>query len=59
VDLAKSMAGIKGEATLVYPKRTKVRLWDVLARDASRSFYRALRDALGMQIEYRWDGLPY
>jgi protease IV len=56
VDLAKTMAGIKGEATLVYPKRRKVRLWDMLAEDASRAFYRALREALGMQIEYRWDG---
>jgi len=59
VDLAKSMAGIKGEATLVYPKRIRLRLWDILAKDASRVLYRALRDALGMQIEYRWDGLPY
>lgn len=59
VDLAKSMAGIKGEANLVYPKRTKVRLWDILAEDASRAVYRALRNAMGMQIEYRWDGLPY
>ena len=59
VDLAKSMAGIKGEATLVYPKRIRLRLWDILAEDASRVIYRALRDALGMQIEYRWDGLPY
>jgi protease IV len=58
VDLAKSMAGIKGEATLVYPKRTRARLWDI-GRGCIRSLYRALRDALGMQIEYRWDGLPY
>ena len=59
VDLAKSMAGIKGEATLVYPKKTRIRLWDIVAEDASRVLYRALRDVFGMQIEYRWDGFPY
>lgn len=59
VDLAKSLAGIKGEPTLVYPKRTKVRLWDVLAEGGSRVLYRVLRDALGMQLAYRWDGLSY
>lgn len=57
VDLAKSIAGIKGEATLVYPKKAKVRLWDILVGDLSGAIYRALRDTLGMQIEYRWNGL--
>jgi protease IV len=57
VDLAGSLAGIKGEPTLVYPKRAKVRLWDLLAGEASGALYRALRDALGVQIDYRWDGL--
>jgi protease IV len=57
VDLAGSLAGIKGEPTLVYPKRTKARLWDLLVEDASRALYRVLRDALGLQIDYRWDGL--
>ena len=59
VDLAKSLAGIKGEPTLVYPKRARLRLLDILAEDAFKGLYRAVRDALVTQIEYRWDGFPY
>jgi len=58
VDLAKSLAGIEGEVTLVYPKRTKMRFWDLLFEQGSRALYRALRNVLGTTIEYRWDGLP-
>ena len=58
VDLAKSLAGIEGEVTLVYPKRTRLSFWDMLFAEGSRAFYRALRDVLGTKIEYRWDGLP-
>jgi protease-4 len=58
VDLAKSLAGIEGEVTLVYPKRTKMRFWDILFEGGSRALYRALRNVLGTKIEYRWDGLP-
>ena len=58
VNLAKSMAGIEGEVTLVYPKRTKMGLWDIFFADGSRALYRALRDLLGARLEYRWDGLP-
>jgi protease-4 len=57
VDLAKSLAGIEGEVTLVYPKRTKMRFWDILFEGGSRALYRALRNVLGTKIEYRWDGL--
>jgi protease IV len=58
VDLAKSMTGIRGEPALVYPKRTRLRFLDILAEDAFKGLYRALRDALGMQIEYRWESFP-
>ena len=57
VDLAKSMSGIKGEAALVYPKKTKVKLWDILRGEVFAALYRALKDVLGMKIEYRWEGL--
>lgn len=56
VDLAKSLAGIKGDVTLVYPKRSKMGFWDILLEEGVRSFYRALRNVLGTKIEYRWDG---
>jgi len=54
VELAKSMAGIKGEVKLVYPKRTKVKLWDLVFGEGSRALYRTLRNILGTRIEYRW-----
>ncbi len=59
VDLAKKEAGIKGEATLVYPKRVGPSFWDLILRDAVRAIYESTIKALKTQIEYRWDGLPY
>lgn len=59
VELAKEMCGIEGEVTLVYPKKPRARLWDVFLEDASRAFGRAIREALGTQMEYRWQGFSY
>jgi protease-4 len=53
LDLAKEMSDIKGEVTLVYPKKPRARFWDLLFRDASEALYRSLRSTLGMRIEYR------
>jgi protease-4 len=58
LDLAKKMTGVQGEVTLVYPRKTKSRLWDFLLRDASESLYGFLRRIPNMWIEYRWDGFP-
>ncbi|MFH1124780.1 MAG: signal peptide peptidase SppA [Pseudomonadota bacterium] len=57
VDLAKSLAGIKGEITLVYPKKTRGRIWDLLLQDATKVLYESLRDIFNTRVEYRWDGL--
>jgi protease-4 len=57
VDLAKRLAGIKGEITLVYPKKTRGRIWDLLLKDATKVLYESLRDILNTRVEYRWDGL--
>jgi protease-4 len=59
VDLAKSMAGIKGEVTLVYPKRTRATLWDFIFNDASLALVKAVRNILFPRIEYRWDRPSY
>jgi protease-4 len=59
VDLAKRMAGIKGDVTLVYPKRTRGSLWDLLLHDASLALYKAIRSILIPRIEYRWDAASY
>jgi protease-4 len=59
VELAKTMSGIKGEVTLVYPKKARTRLWDLLLEDGTHALYRAMRKVVGTRIEYRWDGLSY
>jgi len=57
VDLAKRLAGIKGEVTLVYPKKARGRIWDLLLQDVTKVLYESLRDILNTRVEYRWDGL--
>jgi protease-4 len=59
VELAKQMAGIKGEVSLVYPKKSGLKLWDLVFRNASEALYRSFRNILDTRIEYRWDGLSY
>jgi len=56
VDLAKQISGIEGEVTLVYSKKSKGRLWDLIVQDATESLYRALRNVLRTHLEYRWEG---
>ena len=55
VELAKKMAGIKGDAILVYPKKKRARLLDLLIDTASRSFVRFLQ-GIKPRAEYRWGG---
>ena len=57
VDLAKKMTGIKGDATLVYPKREKSKLWDFIFQDITKACYNAFMNYLNTSIEYRWEGL--
>jgi protease-4 len=58
LDLAKKLTGVEGEVTLVYPRKTRSRLWDFLLRDASEALYGFLRKIPNMRIEYRWDDFP-
>ncbi len=57
VDLAKKMAGIKGEVTLVYPGKRKRGLWDYLFNRSADSLARMIQ-AMEGRLEYRWRGLP-
>jgi protease-4 len=59
VDLTKKLVGIKGDVTLVYPKKDRSRLWDFIFDDAIDSFHRAVVNNLRGRIEYRWDGRSY
>lgn len=56
VELAKDMTGIEGEVTLVYPKKTHSRLWDLFLEDTSKAVQRAVKGFLNTRIEYRWPG---
>lgn len=57
VELAKEMGNIKGEATLVYPKRPAAGLLDLLVEGATRGLIRAAGDLLQTRPVYRWEGL--
>ena len=58
VELAKTLAGIKGEVTLVYPKKPRGKWWNLFLQDASQAVAKAIRDALMTRMEYRWEGKP-
>ena len=56
VEIAKKMAGIKGDVTLVYPHKMKLGLWDLLLDSVARSATRMLQ-SMKTRVEYRWNGL--
>jgi protease-4 len=58
VELAKTLTGIKGEVTLVYPKKTGAKWWNLFLQNTSQTVARAIRDALAVRLEYRWEGAP-
>jgi protease IV len=58
VELAKTLAGIKGEVTLVYPKKPRGKWWNLFLQDTSQAVAKALRDAVMLRLEYRWEGVP-
>jgi protease-4 len=58
VELAKTLTGIKGEVSLVYPKKPRVRWWNLFLQNTSQAVARAIRDALMVRLEYRWQGVP-
>jgi protease-4 len=57
VDLAKEISGIDGEVTLIYSRKAKGRLWELLLEDTMDSLLRTVRNVLQTRMEYRWDGL--
>ena len=55
VEIAKNLAGIKGDVTLVYPKKDKLKLWDLVFEAAAGSVSRLIQ-RMKTRVEYRWDG---
>jgi protease-4 len=58
VNLAKDLSGIRGEPILVYPKRSRPGLWDILFRSASESLIKMMERRLNTKVLYEWDGYP-
>ena len=56
VELAKSMATIRGDVTLVYPKKSKLDLWDLFLGSAADSIAKRIQ-GMKTRVEYRWSGL--
>ena len=55
VEITKKMLGIKGDVELVYPKKSKVELWDMFFESSVGVISKVLSDQGGM-VEYRWSG---
>ncbi len=55
VDVAKDIAAIKGEPTLVYPKKSRLELWESFLEGTTRSVTKMLQ-SIKPQVEYRWSG---
>jgi protease IV len=53
VELAKKMTGIKGDVTLVYPKKSGINFWDLIFKSASESAVKWLQKTQ-TRIEYTW-----
>ena len=56
VDVAKDMAGIKGDATLVYPKKSRMELWESFLEGTARSVTKVIQ-GIKPRLEYKWSGL--
>ncbi|MBW1796861.1 MAG: signal peptide peptidase SppA [Deltaproteobacteria bacterium] len=55
VEIAKNLAGIKGDVTLVYPENDKLKLWDLVFEAAAGSVSKLIQ-RMKTRVEYRWDG---
>jgi protease-4 len=57
VEIAKNLAGIEGDVTLVYPKKDKINLWDLFFEAAEGSLSKLIQ-VMKSRLEYRWGGFP-
>jgi len=56
IELTKKIVGIEGDVNLVYPKKTRKGLWDLIFQNVTKAMSRAVTDSLEPAIEYRWRG---
>ena len=55
VDVAKEMAAIDGDVSLVYPKKNRMELWETFLEGTARSVTRMFQ-GIKPQLEYKWGG---
>ena len=58
VELAKKLTGIKGDVTLVYPKKRGTNFWDLFFDSASKSIVKWLQKTQA-NVMYTWRGSPF
>lgn len=56
VEKAKKEADIKGDVTLVYPKKSRFELWDLFIKRAAGSVINLIQ-GMKTSAEYRWNGV--
>ncbi len=56
VEITKELAGIKGDVTLVYPKKSTLELFDSLFETGAKFAARLIQNLSG-RVEYRWSGV--
>jgi protease IV len=55
VGVARQLAGIKGKATLIYPKKGSAEFWDLFFEETARSFVKMFHD-MNPGLSYKWNG---
>jgi len=55
VEIAKNLAGIEGDVTLVYHEKDKMDLWDLVFEAAAGSVSKLVQ-SMKSRVEYRWGG---
>jgi len=55
VDAAKEMAAIEGDASLVYPQKSRMDLWETFLEGTGKSISRIVQ-GIKPQLEYKWGG---
>ncbi len=56
VDVAKEMAAIEGDVSLVYPKKSRMELWEIFLEGTGNSICRIVQ-GIKPQLAYKWGGL--
>ena len=58
VDIARDLSGIKGDVSLIYPQKNRMKFFDKFMENIADSVMRVMQDMKNQGgLEYRWNGL--